>query len=60
MKKVTRKELVDNVLRPAFKNEDFEAVLGEVIMRLKVMYPEVAEGYMKAVKETHRKLKDVT
>ena len=60
MKKVTRKELVDNVLRPAFKNEDFEDVLGEVIMRLHAEYPEVAKGFMDAVKETHRKLNNAT
>lgn len=57
MKKVTRKELVDNVLRPAFKNEDFETTLKEIITRLHVMYPEVAKGFMDAVKETHRKNK---
>lgn len=56
MKKVTRKELVDNVLRPALEgNEDFEDTLKEIIVRLRTMYPEVAEGYMNAVKETHRK-----
>jgi hypothetical protein len=55
MKKVTRKELVDNVLRPSFKNENIEDTLKEIIVRLRVMYPEVAEGYMNAVKETHRK-----
>jgi hypothetical protein len=57
MKKVTRKELVDNVLQPAFKNEKFEDVLGEVIVRLRLMYPQVAEGFMKAVKETHKNIK---
>ncbi len=55
MTKVTRKELVDNVLRPAFKNENFEDTLKEIIVRLRVLYPEVAEGYMKAIKETHKK-----
>lgn len=55
MTKVTRKELVDNVFRPAFKNENFEDALKEIIVRLRVLYPEVAEGYMKAVKETHKK-----
>jgi|GEM_PF-6287823 len=54
---VTRKELVDNVLRPAFENEKFEDVVGEVFIRLRVMYPEVAKGFMKAVKETHEKAK---
>ena len=59
MTKVTRKELVDNVLRPAFEgNEDFEDTLKEIIVRLRVMYPEVAEGYMNAVKETHRKAQE--
>jgi hypothetical protein len=51
----TRKELVDNVLRPAFANENFEDTLGEIIIRLRVMYPEVAEAFMDAVKETHEK-----
>jgi|688.fasta_scaffold06767_13 hypothetical protein len=60
MKKVTRKELVDNVLSPAFKNENFEDVLGEIIIRLRADYPEVAKGLMDAAKETHRKLKDAT
>ena len=55
---VTRKELVDNVLRPAFKNKEFEDVLGEVITRLRLMYPQVAEGFMKAVKETHKKAQE--
>ena len=55
MTKVTRKELVDKVLRPAFENENFEDTLKEIIVRLRVMYPEVAEGFMSAVKETHRK-----
>ena len=56
MTRVTRKELVDNVLRPAFEeNEDFEAVLKELITRLHVLYPEVAKGFMNAVKEDHRK-----
>lgn len=54
---VTRKELVDNVLRPAFENEKFEDVVGEVFIRLHLMYPEVAEGFMKAVHETHEKAK---
>ena len=58
MKKVTRKELVDNVLRPAFETENFEDALKEIIVRLRVMYPEVAEGYMNAVKETHRKAQE--
>ena len=58
MKKVTRKELVDNVLRPAFENKNFEDALKEIIVRLRVMYPEVAEGYMNAVKETHRKAQE--
>jgi hypothetical protein len=58
MKKVTRKELVENVLRPAFQNENFEDTLKEIIVRLRVMYPEVAEGYMNAVKETHRKAQE--
>lgn len=58
MKKVTRKELTDNVLRPAFKNEKFEDVLEEIIVRLRVMYPELAEAYMNAVKETHRKAQE--
>jgi hypothetical protein len=57
MKRVTRKELVDNVLRPAFKNEKFEDLLGEVIVRLRVMYPEVADGFMKAVRETDKQIK---
>jgi hypothetical protein len=58
MKTVTRKELVDNVLRPALEeNEDFEMALKEIITRLHVMYPEVAKGFMDAVKETHRKNK---
>jgi hypothetical protein len=58
MKKVTRKELVDNVLRPALEeNKDFEMALKEIITRLHVMYPEVAKGFMDAVKETHRKNK---
>ena len=57
MKRVTRKELVDNVLRPAFKNEKFEDLLGEVIVRLRAMYPEVAEGFMKAVRETDKQIK---
>ena len=55
MTKVTRKELVDNVLRPAFKNQNSEDTLKEIIARLHVMYPKVAEGYMNAVKEIHRK-----
>ena len=55
MKKVTRKELADNVLRPAFKNENFEDALKEIIVRLRVMYPEIAEAYMNAAEETHRK-----
>jgi len=58
MKKVTRKELVDNVLRPAFENKNFEDSLKEIIVRLRVMYPEVAEGYMNAVKETHKKAQE--
>jgi hypothetical protein len=58
MKKVTREELVDNVLRPAFKNEKFDDVLGEVITRLRLLYPQVAEGFMEAVKETHRKVQE--
>jgi len=58
MNQVTRKELVDNVLRPAFENEKFEDTLKEVIVRLRVMYPEVAEGFMSAVKETHRKAQE--
>ena len=58
MTKVTRKELVENVLRPAFQNENFEDALKEIIVRLRVMYPEVAEGYMNAVKETHRKAQE--
>ena len=55
MTKVTRKELVDNVFRPAFENDNIDDILGEVIIRLRAMYPEVAEGYMNAVKETHKK-----
>ena len=58
MTKVTRKELVDNVLRPAFKNQNFEDTLKEIIVRLRVLYPKVAEGYMNAVKETHRKAQE--
>ena len=58
MKKVTRKELVDNVLRPAFENKNFEDSLKEIIVRLRVMYPKVAEGYMNAVKETHKKAQE--
>jgi hypothetical protein len=58
MTKITRKELVDNVLRPALENENFENTLKEVIVRLRVMYPEVAEGFMNAVKETHRKAQE--
>ena len=58
MNQVTRKELVDNVLRPAFENEKFEDTLKEVIVRLRVMYPEVAERFMSAVKETHRKAQE--
>ena len=58
MTKVTRKELVHNVLRPAFENENFEDTLKEIIVRLRVMYPKVAEGYMNAVKETHRKAQE--
>jgi hypothetical protein len=55
MSRVTRKELVDNVLRPAFtKNDNIEDILKEVIIRLRVMYPEVAEGYIKAVKESKK------
>ena len=60
MNKVTRKELVDNVLHPAFKNEDFEDALKEISVRLRVMYLEVYKGYIKAAKETQRKLKDAT
>ena len=60
MNKVTRKELVDNVLRPALSNENFEDALKEISVRLRVMYPEVYKGYIKAVKETQRKLKDAT
>jgi len=55
---VTRKELVNNVFRPAFENENFEDVVGEIIVRLRVMYPDVAEAFMKAVKETHRKAQE--
>jgi hypothetical protein len=58
MTKITRKELVDNVLRPALENKNFEDTLKEVIVRLRVMYPEVAEGFMNAVKETHRKAQE--
>jgi hypothetical protein len=58
MTKVTRKELVDNVLRPAFENDNIDDTLGEVIIRLRVMYPEVAEGFMNAVKETHKKAQE--
>ena len=58
MKKVTRKELVDNVLRPAFINDNIDDILGEVIIRLRLKYPEVAEGFMEAVKETHRKAQE--
>jgi hypothetical protein len=58
MTKVTRKELVDNVLRPAFENDNIDDILGEVIVRLRVMYPEVAEGFMNAVKETHKKAQE--
>jgi hypothetical protein len=58
MTKVTRKELVDNVLRPAFENENFEDTLKEVIVRLRMMYPEIAEGFMGAVKETHKKAQE--
>ena len=50
-KPVTRKELVDNVLRPAFQNEDFETTLKEIIMRLQISYPEVAKGLMDAAKQ---------
>lgn len=56
----TRKELVDNVLRPAFENEDFEDVLGEIIVRLRVQYPEFAEAFMSAARETNRKIDDAT
>ena len=53
MKRVTRKELVDNVLRPALKgNEDFETALKEIITRLHVLYPEVAKGFMDAARKT--------
>jgi hypothetical protein len=58
MTKVTRKELVDNVLRPSFENKNFEDALKEIIVRLRVMYPEVAEGFMNAVKETYRKAQE--
>ena len=50
-KPVTRKELVDNVLRPAFQNEDFETTLREIIMRLQISYPEVAKKLMDAAKQ---------
>jgi len=58
MTKVTRKELVDNVLRPAFENDNIDDILGEVIIRLRLKYPEVAEGFMNAVKETHKKAQE--
>jgi hypothetical protein len=58
MTKITRKELVDNVLRPALENENFEDTLKEVIVRLRVMYPEVAEGFMNIVKDAHRKAQE--
>ena len=40
------------------ENEDFEIALKELITRLHVMYPEVAKGFMDAVKETHRKAQE--
>ena len=58
MTKVTRKELVDNVLRPAFENENFDDTLKEIIVRLHEMHPDVAKGFMDAVKETHRKAQE--
>jgi len=56
MTQVTRKELVDNVLRPAFTNNDnMEDILTEIIFSMRILYPKVAEGFMKAVRETHKK-----
>jgi hypothetical protein len=56
MTQVTRKELVDNVLRPALeKNDKFEDALMEIMLRMHAMYPEVAEGMVNAAKETKAK-----
>jgi len=56
MKRVTRKELVDNLLRPALEgNEDFETALKEIITRLHELYPEVAKGFMDAARESHNR-----
>ena len=49
-KPVTRKELADNVLRPAFQNEDFETTIREIIMRLQISYPEVAKKLINVAK----------
>lgn len=58
MTQVTRKELVDNVLRPAFENNDFEVVLREIMLRMHLMYPEVAEAMVEAAKADAAKVKN--
>ena len=66
MTKVTRKELVDNVLRPAFGNENFEDTLKEIIEMAKEcsligmrphldgIYFESLEAFAKLVAEHER------